>query len=77
MFKKPREATEGEQLRDALSLKDTKISVIAKNGKRWTFVNDTMAECTVQLSAITVTETPSKMDVITRFKLEAKNGRLG
>lgn len=77
MFKKQQEVTEGELLRDALRHRDTTITITAPNGKRWTLCNDTAAECVLQIKGITVTETSDKMDIITRFALEAKNGRLG
>jgi len=77
VFRKKEEVTEGELLRDALRHKDTTITINAPNGKRWTLCNDTAAECVLEVKGIAITETPSKLDILTRFAVAAKNGRLG
>ena len=77
MFKKPHEVTEGELLRDALRHKETTITVNGPRGGRWTFCNDTAALCTLHTRGIAITETTDKMDILTRFIVEAKNGRIG
>ncbi len=77
MFRKPHEITEGELLRNALRHKGTKISVENPAGKRWTFCNDTTADCELRVMDINVTESGDKMDVLTGFVVRATNGRLG
>jgi hypothetical protein len=77
MFRKPHEVTEGELLRDALRHKDTKVAVISPDGRVWTFCNDTAADCSIHTTGISVTETKDKQDVLTDFRVRAKNGRLG
>jgi len=77
MFKKPQEITEAELLLNALGHKGTKISVENPAGKRWTFCNDTAAECTLNVSHIMVAETKDKQDILIDFIVKAKNGRLG
>ena len=77
MFRKAHEVTEGELLRDALRDKDTKISVTSPEGKRWTFVNDTAADCSLYVKNIMVAESKDKQDILTDFIVKAKNGRLG
>jgi len=76
-FKKPQEVTEGELLRDALRNKDTKIAVTSSKGRRWTFVNDTAADCELVVTDINITENENKQDVLTYFIVRATNGRLG
>ena len=77
MFKKQEEVTEGQLLRNALRHKGTKISVEGPNGKRWTFCNDTAADIELVVTGINITESGDKMDVVTKFNVRAKNGRLG
>lgn len=77
MFKRKHEVTEGELLRDALRHKETRIIIAAADGRRWTLVNDTAAECTCIIDGIVIQETPSKQDIITSFRVKAKNGRVG
>jgi len=77
MFRKREEVTEGELLRDALRHKDTKISVTSPDGRRWTFCNDTAAECRLTVRDILVQETDDKQDILINFCVRAINGRLG
>ena len=77
VFKKPHEVTEGEELRDALRHKDTRITVTSPEGKHWTFVNDTAADCSVLINSIVVSESKDKQDILTNFWVKAKNGRIG
>jgi len=78
MFRKQeREVTEGMLLRDTLRHKDTTITVQSPTGRRWTFCNDTAAECAVQIQSISVTESKDKRDILTRFAVRATNGRTG
>lgn len=77
MFRKPHEVTQGELLRDALRHKDTKITVTDSDGRHWTFVNDTAADCELYVLGISVTESKDKQDIVTKFTVKAKNGRIG
>jgi len=77
MFKKKKEITEAELLLNALRHKGTKISVENPAGKRWTFCNDTAADCKLIVKDINITESGDKMDILTGFVVRATNGRLG
>lgn len=77
MFRKKKESTEGELLRDALRHKDTTISVKSPEGRCWTLCNDTAAECELYVLGISVTESKDKKDIVTQFAIKATNGRLG
>jgi len=56
--------------------KDTKITVTAKDGNTWTLYNDTLRGCLLKLGRPGVTEDKDQ-DVIIKFIVYAKNGRVG
>lgn len=77
MFKKPHEVTQAELLREALRYKETTITVTSSDGRSWKLCNDTAAECSVHMTHISVNESRDKKDILTDFRVRAKNGRVG